>query len=211
MMKKMLMIFAATVAALAAKADDTSERLIKSLNKKISAYEAYEARFTASAEGFMAPAKGVYMVYGDSFYISVDPVEAYSDGRVKYEINEDNMEVVIDNVDPADKNILSNPARAFDFLDGTFTHSYAGTERFDGILSDIVTLVPKKKIGLSRVDLVFNAKSGDLMALRYTVDGSSSMAVVVRLDFIGAVAPSEIKRYAYDKSKYADYEIIDFR
>ena len=61
---------------------------------------------------------GYFIVEGDSYYITLGVMEVYSDGKLRYEINNERKEVVEDRVNLESVDLLSNPTRAFRFLPG---------------------------------------------------------------------------------------------
>lgn len=61
-----------------------------------------------------------YMVDGDSYYISLGIMEVYSDGELRYEINNERKEIVEDRVNLLSEDILTNPTRVFAYFDKEF-------------------------------------------------------------------------------------------
>ena len=108
-MKRFILIAAALVAAASsAKADETSESILRHIAETFASYGNYEVRFTVSAQG-MGNMSGNYFVSGDRYRIKLQKQEQFSDGTNRYEIYAADKEVVIDAADTGSHNIL-NPA-----------------------------------------------------------------------------------------------------
>ena len=63
---------------------------------------------------------GRVMVDGDSYYMSLEGMEVYSDGELRYEINNERKEIVEDRVNLLSEDILTNPTRVFAYFDKEF-------------------------------------------------------------------------------------------
>ena len=125
-MKKFIaFIFTLLCAAnVCAQSDDSAKVLIGRLSEKIRAMENYEVEFNVKSGD--QTIKGYYAVSGEKYYISIGDAEVYCDGSARYEVNPQNKEVTVDAVDTKSHNILTNPTRAFDFIDGEFTFATVG-------------------------------------------------------------------------------------
>ena len=126
-MKRFILIAAALVAATSsAKADETSESILRHIAETFASYGNYEVRFTVSAQG-MGNMSGNYFVSGDRYRIKLQKQEQFSDGTNRYEIYAADKEVVIDAADTGSHNILNNPTRAFEFAPA-LNYDYQGEE-----------------------------------------------------------------------------------
>ena len=72
--------------------------------------------------------RGRYAVEGEKLLYRGGEAEVYCDGKIRYEIDNRRREVTIDDVDTSSRNLLSNPAHAFDFI-GTQYAPLAGERR----------------------------------------------------------------------------------
>lgn len=78
-MKRFILIAAALVAAASsAKADETSESILRHIAETFASYGNYEVRFTVSAQG-MGNMSGNYFVSGDRYRIKLQKQEQFSD------------------------------------------------------------------------------------------------------------------------------------
>ena len=128
-------------------------------------------------------------------------MEVYSDGDVRYEVNNDRKEVVEDVVDLAAKDILTNPTRAFDFLSDSYqidiVESYT-----DGAK---IKVQPKDDVA-DVVIYVVVKRSGERVlprSITYDYDGDS---YAVSLDIINE--SMDVPRW--DKTEYRAYDIVSF-
>lgn len=207
-MKKLLFTILMISCSLPAVADGRADGVLRKLTAKIAAMGDYTAEFEVSAEGNRIT--GIYAVNGDKYYMETSEYEVVCDGRTRWEINHSDEEVLIDNPDPADRNILSNPTRAFEFAPDIFVSAYKGEEQRSGKTADIVELKPRDtKSPLQRITLVVDRTTGLPVEMRYLSDGLSE-DVVVRMVKIEAGLPKKAV-FAFDRSKYKGYDIVDFR
>ena len=82
---------------------------------------------------------GLFMVDGNGYYLSLGVMEVYSDGKLRYEVNNERKEATIDRVDLESHDLLTNPTNAFRFAADEFYIS------LDGVCDNEATinLVPR--------------------------------------------------------------------
>lgn len=210
-MIKQFITVAAMLLAVCANADERSTATIKRVVERLAAMPAYEVRFTARSAGQMPSTDGYYLVSGDSYYMNFDDKSVYADGKTKYEVDGAKKEVVISAVEKADRNILSNPSRAFDFLDGAFTHTSKGTSSVGTRSCEEISLLPTDKSNpVKSITLLIDAASAAPVAIKYSVDG---MGAPIEIDINSLTPLKEVNasRFKFDRSRYKDFEMIDFR
>lgn len=207
-MKRVLFVILLVACSLPAGAAGHADEILRKLAGRIAAMGDYTAVFEVRAEGNVIT--GTYAVSGSKYYMQTDEYEVICDGKTRWEVNRTDEEVLIDRADPADRNILSNPTRAFEFAPDIFGSSYKGTEDRGGKVADIVELTPRDpKSTLRRVTIVVERQTGLPVELRYLSDGLSD-EVVVRMVEIGEGVPSNAA-FSFDSSKYKGYDVVDFR
>ena len=211
-MKKSLLLIVLALTAWTVGADERSSALLDRLSSRIAGYGNYRVEFTVYVPGLQPQQiEGYYLVNGNKYYITVEDREIYCDGKLKYEVNPADREVTIDRVDPSDRNILSNPTRAFEFLDGAFTHVWQKEETFDGKRCDVIALHPSDPTwGLTEVSLAIDRATGLPARLSYRLEGSSA-PIVVGIDRIVPRVAGDSAAYLFDRNKYKGFEMIDFR
>lgn len=202
-------IFIAAVLSVAALSADTqSEAILSKLSSKVKSMDPYKVEFTATVEG--RSVSGEYRVDGARYYMKVDGGEVVCDGRDRYEINHANREVVIDRVSPDDRNILSNPVKAFDFAADMFTSAYGGTTSVVGKSCDVVSLRPKRKSTLTGVTVYIDRDGGLPVTLKYEADGIDGEVEVSVRSFVTDRSGNRA-HYTFDPARYPGYEMVDFR
>lgn len=205
-MKKFIaFIFTLLCAAnVCAQSDDSAKVLIGRLSEKIRAMENYEVEFNVKSGD--QTIKGYYAVSGEKYYISIGDAEVYCDGSARYEVNPQNKEVTVDAVDTKSHNILTNPTRAFDFIDGEFTFATVGTA--DGATTVKLTSTAENA-ALGTIFVTIDNATAQPRSLTYDVDGDQIVVEIASLDeMVGMV---DISMFTFDKGNYRGYEIVDFR
>ena len=201
-MRKIISLSLSLVLGLTAvvQAAAATKDVLAGLKQYIAKMGRYEAAFALQAGNYKA--EGRYLVDGDTYHIVVgDIAEVYCDGKVRYEVDYEREEVNIDVVDALSRNILDNTTRCFDFVGSDYRATVVAQdekqitlklvstdEKVEGeifLTVDAVTYTPKE-IEYRLYDERFNVK---ILSL---VKSKSS--------------PSK-----FDRSRYRNYEIIDFR
>ena len=150
-----------------------------------------------------APITGYFMVEGDAYYISLGIMEVYSDGKLRYEINNERKEVVEDRVNLEACDLLSNPTRVFSFVPQEFLSEVtsATNERVT------LRLTPKSEaMGIDAITLTLQRSGSQVVpvAISYDYDGDAVAITLSRADVSDAKLPR------WDKSAYRAYDIVSF-
>ena len=203
-MKKFVFLLAAWCAAclsvLPADADTRSAELLARLQRRVEQMPGYRVDFTVAAGGQLY--EGYYSVRGNDYYMTFARAEVFGIGGVRYEVDPDKREVVIDETDPASRNLLNNPTRAFHLLDGSFTHALQAEA--GGVAT--VFLTPEGKGGgFGRVRLDLESATALPQRIVYDLEGES-VTVSVR-----SLCEETTPLKAFSAAAYPGFEIIDFR
>lgn len=183
--------------------NDDAKALIGKLSEQMRSMENYEVSFTVvSGE---QKVKGYYAVSGEKYYISIDDAEVFCDGGARYEVNPANKEVTVDAVDTKSHNILTNPTRAFDFVDGDFNFEMVATNA----TSTTIKLTPKENDALGIIFVDMQREPVKPTALAYEYDGQTIKIEINSLDEMTGMV--DISMFTFDKNNYRGYEIVDFR
>lgn len=191
----------AAVAGLAPSADGRAAEILEKLAAGFRALGAYGVTFEVSSDEYTT--RGRYAVEGENYYIAVGEAEVYCDGKIRYEIDNRRREVTIDDVDTSSRNLLSNPAHAFDFI---------GTQYAPSLVSDaegraVVRLTPTSADASPAGEILVTVDTAAMRpeSLRYDYDGEQVGIAVL------GVAPLDTPLKAFSKGDYKGYEFIDFR
>ncbi len=174
--------------------------LLAAVAKHMRTLGSYDLRFVVETEE--GATEGSCSVSGDDYVMRLGRAEIYGSPAVRYEVDNVRREVTVESNDGSRTDILSNPARAFDL---------AG-EAFDALLvresggEAVVRLTPRAgQKGLSALTLTLDAAKSEPLVLEYDFDGDR---IRIRLQGVAA-RKSPLPRF--DRARYADYEVIDFR
>lgn len=147
--------------------------------------------------------RGSYVVEGRNYYLALADAEVFADSVIRYEIDNRRREVTIDDVDTSSRNLLSNPAHAFDFI---------GTQYAPSLVSDaegraVVRLTPTSADASPAGEILVTVDTAAMRpeSLRYDYDGEQVGIAVL------GVAPLDTPLKAFSKGDYKGYEFIDFR
>ncbi len=184
--------------------NDDAKALIGRLSEQIRSMENYEVEFEVKSGDQQI--KGYYAVSGEKYYISIGDAEVFCDGGARYEVNPQNKEVTVDAVDHSSRNILTNPTRAFDFIDGEFDFAMVGSNA--GIATVKLTSTAENA-ALGVILVAIETATAQPRSLIYDVDGDQIVVEIRSIDeMVGMV---DISMFTFDKGNYRGYEIVDFR
>lgn len=198
-MKKLLILSFAMLTAVSVSAQITAREWIEALNYTLG--DKYALFMRVDAYG--VEIKGYFMVEEDSYYIQLGIMEVYSNGKLRYEINNERKEVTEDRVDLSSVDLLTNPTRAFEFVEDEFTATIE-EDIHNGV---ILKLVPKEDIGISAIYVsVVNDGKGNITphAIKYDYEGDEVAIALIMADATGSVLPR------WNKSSYTSYDIVSF-
>lgn len=199
-MKKIVILFIAILSTLGVVSAQSAGEWLTKLNTSLGGRYAMNISVTVGDE---APLTGFFMVDGDAYYITLGIMEVYSDGKLRYEINNERKEVVEDVVNLEACDLLSNPTRAFTFVPNEFKSEVVSTTN-DVV---VVKLTPKSEaMGIDSITLTLQ-RSGSVvtpMTVSYDYDGD---AVAISLNRV-EVGDKKLPRW--DKAAYRAYDIVSF-
>ncbi len=199
-MKRLLLILVVTLFSVSSFADEKSGALLGALKQKIAEMGPYRVEFSVTIDG--ESVEGKYEVSGESYLVTTPEIVLYCDGMTKWEVHLIDREVIIDEVDPTDRTVLNNPTRLFDFLDGSYTHRYAGPALINGVNCN--------KIELHGVgDAYISTATGLPVRLSYRMALLGTDAVID----VAHITPhiSLGAEFNYNSARYEGFEVIDFR
>lgn len=189
-----------TLCALPARSADRAAELLAALSARFRAMASYETEFVVTTGDRRMT--GRFVVAGDDYYIALGDVEAYADGEVRREVDNRHREVTLVATDAGNRNILTDPAHAFDLLDGAYRPALVG-ER-DGTAQIRLTPASGGAAPVGAVTLTLDTAALLPRELVYDYDGERIAVEIVRV-VPGAALPR------FDGARYPGYEYIDFR
>ncbi len=198
MSNKIILTFVGLVLSVTTLSAQSAEAWIEALNNSLGTR--YTMGATVRVEG--DELTGIFMVDGDGYYLTLGTMEVYSDGKLRYEVNNERKEVTIDRVDLTSRDILTNPTNAF---------SFAAEEFYSDIVADkggevVISLVPREDIGITDIELTLRRDGHGRVvpvAVRYNYDGDI-------IDVLLALRPADATLPRWDKAAYRAYDIVSF-
>lgn len=146
---------------------------------------------------------GYFIVDGDTYYMNLGVMEVYSDGKLRYEVNNERKEVTEDRVNLEAVDLLSNPTRAFDFVDEEYD------VRVVSVAGDVATLELKPKsadLGITAILLTLQHEGRSVIptVICYDYEGDEIRIELTMVDATSAPMPR------WDAKSYRAYDIVSF-
>lgn len=188
--------------AMSLSAQTTPQEWITALNKSLGSRYALGVTVVVGTGAESTTLYGSIKVDGDAYYLMLGNMEVYSDGKLRYEINNERKEVTEDRVNLESRDLLSNPTRAFEFLESEFKATISENIHNGAILK----LVPKQSSDIKAVYVSVVWKDNRIipLAIKYDYDGEEVSIALVMADAQSAVLPR------WDKNNYRTYDIVSF-
>ena len=95
--------------------------LLETIERSFAALGDYRVTFTVTMDNMVT--EGSYAVSGNDFYITLYGAEYYVADGVKYEVNAERKEIVVDSAESLGGDLLSNPAQGFSTLARDFNQT----------------------------------------------------------------------------------------
>jgi hypothetical protein len=149
-------------------------------------------------------------VRGNGYHIATPDIEVFCDGETRWEVNMLDEEVLIDEVNPADRTILGNPTRMFDFLDGSYTHTYVGRATLKNGEAAKIELTGNVGDGQDKLTVYLDVASHLPVRVVYRLDNLNTDATL-DIESIVPVKTADLRAFGFEPSRYEGFEVIDFR
>lgn len=143
--------------------------------------------------------KGSYITDGKSVYITMADVVIYAAEGVKYEVNSQSKEIVVDSAASLENDLFSNPAS---FLSNLSTEYNTLDTDVEGVKA--VLLTPKDLTKTAQITVLAN-NSGTLPETIVMEEGTT----VLKVNFEFKPTSNPVPRFSRDK--YPDFELLDLR
>ena len=202
-MRRFVITLLALFGVMSLSAQTTPQEWISALNKTLGERYAFGITVTVGTGESSNKLHGTIKVEGDAYYLMLGTMEVYSDGKLRYEINNERKEVVEDRVNLEACDLLSNPTRAFSFVPQEFLSEVtsATNERIT------LRLTPKSEaMGIDAITLTLERSGSQVVpvAISYNYDGDAVAITLSHADVSDAKLPR------WDKSAYRAYDIVSF-
>ena len=203
-MKRLIFTFVALLMATTLSAQTTANEWLKQLESSMGKRYAYALAVTVRTGDSEAQLSGCVMVEGDSYYMSLEAMEVYSNGKLRYEINNDRKEVTEDRVNLTSHDLLTNPTRAFSFAPEEFNIALAFSQNNEIARLE---LTPRDRgYGINTIELAL-VREGDRVCpkqIAYDYDGDSVIISLREYDNEAWKLPT------WSEANYKAYDIVSF-
>lgn len=204
MCNKIFLSLLATIFSVATLSAQTAEEWLGSLNKTLgNSYTMNAVVQIGDAEGVVDELNGLFMVDGDGYYLSLGVMEVYSDGKLRYEVNNERKEATIDRVDLTSHDLLTNPTKAFTFAPDEFQITLQSASADTASLG----LVPREDIGIANIELQLKRDANGRVlpdSITYNYDGD-----VVKIN-LSIVKNKDATLPRWDDDAYRAYDVVSF-
>lgn len=187
-------------------ADQQSDAILAKLRTKVRSYTSYKIYFSASVEGD-GSTNGTVLVSGLKFAAKAMGQELYYDGKTLWNYIPRNKEVMIEQLNPSESSVLSNPTRLLNVNPQDYNHQ---------LLSE--------SGGVYTIELLPKVATSDYSAIRLHVDSKTSLPVRISIDVAESWEPIELvinrieenipvksEDFQFDPKSVKGIEVIDFR
>ncbi|MCI0750890.1 MAG: outer membrane lipoprotein carrier protein LolA [Flammeovirgaceae bacterium] len=213
-MKKLFLIaFSALfVQATFAQYDPKALETLDAMSKKYKAITAFEANITSSmtndAEGIKEEFKGRVTVKGEMFKLVLEDQEIINNGSTVWTYLPSAKEVNIDNYDPSSDDV--NPSKIYDMYKKGFKYIYLEDKTENGVLCEVIDLVPEKKDAqYFKIKMFIGKKDKSIQSWTMFDKGGNKYKYAIT-KFIPNVAVADAF-FTFDPKKYPGVEVIDLR
>ena len=184
-------------------AQTTPQEWIAALNKSLGERYGFGVTVVVGTGDDATKLHGTIKVEGDAYYLMLGTMEVYSDGKLRYEINNERKEVSEDRVDLKSHDLLTNPTRAFTFLDAEFKMAMRSAHDAN---TKYIDLTPREDIGITTITLALKRNGAKVVpeVVSYYYDGD---VVTITMQPIDATS---WKLPRWNKASYAAYDIVSF-
>jgi outer membrane lipoprotein-sorting protein len=190
--------------------DQKAKGILDKLSAKTKAYKTIKADFqftlTNKAEGINETQAGKIQISGDKYFLSIAGQDVISNGKEIYTVLKDAEEVQINTIDEEEDEVIS-PTNIFTLYETGFKYKYLKEDK--GF--HIINLYPKdaEDKEYHRIALYVNIAKNQISKVKvYGKDGSKTI-YSIKTFTPNATIPAS--KFTFDKTKYANYEIVDLR
>lgn len=212
MKKAIIALISILPVSLVAQYDPKALEILEAMSKKYKSYTSFEANITSTLTNEMDATreeiKGKITVKGEKFRLVMDDQEIINNGTTVWTYLPAAKEVNIDNYDPNSDEI--NPTKIFDLYKKGFKYLFLEEQTENGILCEVVDLVPEKKDAqYFKIRMNISKKDRNIVSWTMFDKGGNRYRYAIT-KFTPNVAVTDAF-FTFDPKKYPGVEIIDLR
>jgi len=213
-MKKSLftLIFILSGTLLFAQYDPKALEILEAMSNKYKNLTSFEANLTSSltneTDGIHEEFKGKVTVKGDKFKLIIEDQEIINNGTTVWTYLPSAKEVNIDNVDPDTDEM--NPSKFYIMYKKGYKYLYLEDQTEDGVLCEVVDLVPEKK-DAQYFKIRMNIAKKDKSIQSWTMFDKSGNRYKYSISKFQPNVKVDDSFFTFDPKNYPGVEVIDLR
>lgn len=198
--------------SLSAQYDPKALEILEAMSKKYKSMTSFEASFsytlTNETEKINEEFKGRMMVKGDKYHLVLPEQEVINNGTTIWTYLPDAKEVNIDNFDPDSEDL--NPSKFYEIYKKGFKYLYLEDKMEDGVLCEVVDLVPEKR-DAQYFKVRMNIIKKDKSIHNWTMFDKAGNLYKYTITKFNPTAKLDDASFSFDPRKYPGVEVIDLR
>jgi outer membrane lipoprotein-sorting protein len=200
-MKKLLLLFTCFFALLTSNAQDNriAEKILDKVSVFLSNPEGVRIDFTGSENGYL-------IMKGEKFYLNIQSIQSWYDGKTQWSYLTDNEEVNISSPTKEEIQAIS-PYHLLKRYKSDYTYIYIGQSKRKGKLVHEINLTSKSDI-INDIKLIISDDNKPVAILFYR---NYKLMSEVNITSLQTDSKINDKQFRFDKTKYPQVEIIDLR
>ena len=200
-MKKLLLLFTCFFALLTSNAQDNriAEKILDKVSVFLSNPEGVRIDFTGSENGYL-------IMKGEKFYLNIQSIQSWYDGKTQWSYLTDNEEVNISSPTKEEIQAIS-PYHLLKRYKSDYTYIYIGQSKRKGKLVHEINLTSKSGI-INDIKLIISDDNKPVAILFYR---NYKLMSEVNITSLQTDSKIDDKQFRFDKTKHPQVEIIDLR
>lgn len=215
-MKKTGLILLAVCFSLATFAQNAplGKDVVNAFSIKMQNLSSLSAKFTFTLENLKEKItdthEGDIIVKGKKYNLELMGMEAYYDGKTKWQFNKEANEVTISEPTVLEGGFFDDPTKLFKDYEKNFKSKYIGEKVEKGRLIYELELYPiDLNTPYTKLNLKFDKKTLEPVLIKY--QGKDGNNYIIKVKMFRSNVPVRDERFSFDPKKHKGIEIIDMR
>lgn len=188
--------------------------VVSAFSVKMQNLKSLSAKFTFTLENLKEKItdthEGDIVVKGKMYNLELMGMEAYYDGKTKWQYNKEANEVTISEPKVLEGGFFDDPTKLFKDYEKNFKSKYVGEKVEKGRLIYELELYPiDLKTPYSMLNLKFDKKTLEPILIKY--QGKDGNNYIIKVKVFRSNVPVRDERFNFDPKKHKGIEIIDMR
>ncbi len=188
--------------------------VVKSFSEKMQNLTSLSAKFSFTLENLKEKItdthEGDIVVKGKKYNLELMGMEAYYDGKTKWQFNKEANEVTISEPTILEGGFFDDPTKLFKDYEKNFKSKYIGEKDEKGRTIYELELYPiDLKTPYSKLNLKFDKKTLEPVQIKY--QGKDGNNYIIKVKIFRSNVPVRDERFTFDLKKRKGTEVIDMR